>query len=217
MNDQEFLDEATSHYRLFMSGEEAMATMVYTGRHRAELQLYSTHEESDIRMVKHARWSCETRDARVVLFPMIQMCLHYPVTTTKSVDPRLNPHWMKGFVLISLQQSRSTNVIPQILVIHAISGCDTVAASYGIDKLKAIATSNKGLLLDSFGVEDIPWNSVMNEASSWLPLMGIRCNHEWVPPTDVGAKTAKSSSAPELCSLATTTETFRQNAKRAHF
>ena len=30
-------------------------------------------------------------------------------------------------------------------------------------------------------------------------------------------KTAKSSSAPELCSLAPTTEAFRQNAKRAHF
>ena len=29
-------------------------------------------------------------------------------------------------------------------------------------------------------------------------------------------KTAKSSSAPELCSLAPTTGTFRQNAKRAH-
>ena len=54
---------------------------------------------------------------------------------------------MKGFVLISLQQSRSTNVIPQMLVLHAISGCDTVAASYGIGKLKAIATSNKEFLL----------------------------------------------------------------------
>ena len=51
MNYQELLDEATSHYRLFISGEEAMPTMVYRGRHRAELQLYSTHEESDIRIV----------------------------------------------------------------------------------------------------------------------------------------------------------------------
>ena len=66
-----------------------MPTMVYRGRHRAELQLYSTHEESDIRIVKHALWICETRDTRVVLFPMIQMCFHYSVTTTKSVVPQL--------------------------------------------------------------------------------------------------------------------------------
>ena len=89
MNDEEFLDEAKSHYRLFISGEEAMPTMVYRGRHGAELQLYSTHEESDIKIVKHALWSCETKDTCVVLFPMIQMCLHYSVTTTKGVVPQL--------------------------------------------------------------------------------------------------------------------------------
>ena len=76
---------------------------------------------------------------------------------------------MKRPVLISLQQSRSTSVIPQILVLHAnISGCDTVVASYGTGKLKAIATSNKGFLLDSLGVEDIPWDSVENEATNFM-------------------------------------------------
>ena len=126
---------------------------------------------------------------------------------------------MKGFVLTSLQQSGSTNVIPQILVIHAISGCDTVAASYGIGKLKAMATSNKGFLLDSLGVKDIPWDSVENEATKFMiaayggsgETMSECCKWIWAQ------KTAKSSSAPQLCTLAPTTEAFRQNAKRAHF
>ena len=78
MDDQEFLDEATSHYRLFISGEEAMPTVVCRGRH------------------------------------------------------------------------------------------DKVVASYGIGKLKAIATSNKGFLLDSLGVVDIPWDSVENEATKFM-------------------------------------------------
>ena len=59
---------------------------------------------------------------------------------------------------ISATVKKHSNVIPQILAIQAISGCDTVAASYGIGKLKAIATSNKGFLLDSLGAVDIPWD-----------------------------------------------------------
>ena len=82
MNDQEFLDEATSHYRLFISGEVAMPTTVYRGTHRTELQVYSTHEEADIRIVKHALWSCETRDTRVCVISddtdvFARLCYHY--------------------------------------------------------------------------------------------------------------------------------------------
>ena len=81
MNNQEFLDEATSHYRLFISREEAMPTTVYRGRHRAELHLYSTHEEADIRIVKHALWSCETRDTCCVISDGTDVfalfCYHY--------------------------------------------------------------------------------------------------------------------------------------------
>ena len=127
---------------------------------------------------------------------------------------------MKGPVLISPQQSRSTNVIPQILVLHAnISGCDTVVASYGTGKLKAIATSNKGFLLDSLGVEDIPWDSVENEATKFMIATygGSGVTMSECRQRMWAQKTAKSSSAPELCSLAPTTEAFRQNAKQVHF
>ena len=80
LNDQEFLNEATSHYRLFISGEEAVPTVVYRGWHRAELQLYTTHEEADIRIVKHALWSCERHTCCVIpddtdVFALF--CYHY--------------------------------------------------------------------------------------------------------------------------------------------
>ena len=78
-----------------------------------------------------------------------------------------------------------------------------MAASYGIGKLKAIATSNKGFLLHTLGVVGIPWDSVENEATRFSG-----CGRK---------KKAKSSSAPKLCSFVPTTEAFKQNAKRAHF
>ena len=105
---------------------------------------------------------------------------------------------MKVFVLISLQQSRRTNVIPPIWVIHAISGCDTVAASHGIGKLKAIATSNKGFLLDSLDVADIPWDSVEDEETKFMIAAcgGSGVTMTWVPPADVGAKNNKALKCP---------------------
>ena len=69
---------------------------------------------------------------------------------------------------ISATVKNHSNVIPQFLAIHAISGCDTVAVSCGIGKLKTIATLNEGFLLDSAGVVDIPWDSVENEATKFM-------------------------------------------------
>ena len=41
-----------------------MPIVVNKGRKRGEC-LYSTHEEADIRPVKHALWACKTEDAQV--------------------------------------------------------------------------------------------------------------------------------------------------------
>ena len=42
-----------------------MPIVVNKGRKRGEIDLYSTHEEAYIRLVKHALWACKTEDAQV--------------------------------------------------------------------------------------------------------------------------------------------------------
>jgi len=39
--------------------------VVKKGRNRGEIDLYSTHEEADIRLAKHALWACKTEDVQV--------------------------------------------------------------------------------------------------------------------------------------------------------
>ena len=122
MNDQEFLDEVTSHYWLFISGEETMPTTVYRGRHKAGLQLYSTHEEADIRIVKHALWSCETRDTHVCAISddtnvFAQLCYHYQKRGSSAevmMEPSVNE---RVCVDISANVQKHSNVIPQMLAI----------------------------------------------------------------------------------------------------
>ena len=55
----------TTAYSLFLSGVELVPIVVNKGRKRGEIDLYSTHEEAYIRLVKHALWACKTEDAQV--------------------------------------------------------------------------------------------------------------------------------------------------------
>jgi len=59
-------------------------------------------------------------------------------------------------------------LITQILAIHAISGCDTVAACYGIGKTTTVTISKKGFLLNSLGVIDVLWDNVVKETTEFM-------------------------------------------------
>ena len=224
MNDQDFLDKVTSDHRLFMTGAEPVPTVVHKGRKRAELQLYSTHEEADIRLVMHALLSYETVDARVCVISddtdvFALLCYHYH--KSGSSGPLMMEPSVHGRVCVDIRETvkKHPTLISQVLAIHAISGCDTVAASYGIGKLTAVATSKKGFVLDSLGVIDAPWDHVEKEATHFMvgAYGGLGVTMSECRKRLWAQKTAKSSGAPKLCSLAPTTEAFTQNTKRAHF
>ena len=54
------------------------------------------------------------------------------------------------------------------MAIHAISGCDTVAACYGIGKTTAVTISKKGFLLNSLGKVDVLWDDVIKETTDFM-------------------------------------------------
>ena len=103
--------------------------------------------------------------------------------------------------------------------VHATSGCDTVASSYGIGKLKAIATSKKGLDFDSLCVIDAPWDDVEKEVTHFMVTAygGLGVTMSEYRKRLWAQKTAKPCDVLKLCSLPQTTEAFNQNIRRAHF
>jgi len=110
-------------------------------------------------------------------------------------------------------------LITQIVAIHAISGCDTVAACYGIAKTRTVTVSKKGFLLNSLGVVDVFWDDVVKETTEFMVAAyggsGVATSEcrQWLWVH----KTARSMAAPKLCSLPPTTKAFVENMKRAHF
>ena len=108
---------------------------------------------------------------------------------------------MVGFVLTFLQQSRSTVLSShKFWRYNAISVCDTVAASYGIGKSTAVATSNKGFVLDSLFVIDAPWDDVEKEATKFMvaSYSGLGVTMSECRKRMLSQKTAKSSGASNL-------------------
>ena len=125
--------------------------------------------------------------------------------------------------LISINKSVATNdnVIPSVIALKALSGCDSVPMMSGIGKSRALKTVNK-IPLWYIGSVDTNLEDVMREGKQFV----ARCygqNHLsssenrcviWKNKTD-GAK--KSAKPPALRSLPLTDEALEMNIKRSHY
>lgn len=125
--------------------------------------------------------------------------------------------------LISIHKSvqQHIDVIPSLIAIHALSGCDSVPMMFGIGKAKALAAA-KYVQLQYLGHEDASLNDVLLESKRFV----AKCYGQnetsssknrlllWTRKTD-GAKL--SAKPPTLRSLPPTDEALQLNIKRAHF
>ena len=114
---------------------------------------------------------------------------------------------------------KHNTIAPDLLSIHAISGCDTVAATYGIGKMTALNIASKGYRLHLLGDESADISKVVEQATSFMAACYgiISCSSMTECRQLVWAqKTSKSLSAPKLCSLPPTSEAFKENLLRAH-
>ena len=128
----------------------------------------------------------------------------------------------RSCVDIPASVNKNSDIISHILALHALSGCDTVAATYGIGKVTAISVAKKGLKLDTIGKINGDMEQVKKEATAFIVACygsNLKCNSMTDCRQRLWAlKTGKNTSAaPKLCSLAPTTEAFVQNVFRCHY
>jgi len=65
-----------------------------------------------------------------------------------------------------------SDIVPSVLALHALTGCDSVAATYGIGKTKAIKVSRQGQAFDQLVSRwqiSSTWSN--NQLISWLHAM----------------------------------------------
>lgn len=113
------------------------------------------------------------------------------------------------------------DIIPDILGLHAISGCDTVAATYGVGKLTALKVLWSGkYTLNHLGDRDAYLENVIDQATKFVlacygqsTSSSLTVARQKLWAQKVGRNKA---AAPRLCSLPPTTESFKHNVLRAH-
>ena len=114
------------------------------------------------------------------------------------------------------------DLVPHLLGMHALTGCDTVSYMYGIGKITGLNALLKGHSLEIIGSDSENMEDILSAASEYVAccygcklctnLSDIHFN-VWL--TKTGRKTATTST--KLKSLPPTSEAFEEHVKRAHF
>ena len=175
-----------------------MPTQVSKGPKIPRLDIATTQEEADLIITQQAiHLAKEDGESRV--------CVLYDDTDVFALL----------VYLLSREQLQSFMTMES-----PIHGCDSVAATYGLGKTKAITVARKGYTLDLLGQPMADIDKVVKQATVFIAACyGLKtpCSsmtdcrqHQWAQ------KIGKSSAAQKLCSLPPTTEEFEQNVRRAH-
>ena len=226
LSDDNFLQRATNGHQLVLTADNDLPTQVSKGRKWPRLDLASTHEEADILITQHAihlakedpqsrvRVVCDDTDVLVLLV------YYYSSEKLQSSMTMQSPIQGRACIDVKETASKHSAIVPELLALHALTGCDSVAATYGVGKTKAIDVARKGYTLDELGK---PLADIVDVTRQATAFMGA-CYGVTTPTSSMteirqklwAQKTGKSTAAPKLCSLPPTTEAFEQNVRRAH-
>ena len=114
------------------------------------------------------------------------------------------------------------SILPNLLAVHRLSGCDTVAPCYGIGKMKILKTLKQGNhSLSCLGDSNANLPDVVKQATSFmLACYGVPKLNSMTQARANLWKTRVargSSTMPKLCTLPPTDPAFMEKLKRAHF
>ncbi|KAG0725666.1 hypothetical protein GWK47_038169 [Chionoecetes opilio] len=226
LSDDNFLQHATQNHLQRWVGENDMPTQVSKGRKSPRLDLASTHEEADILITQqaihlakedpesHVRVVCDDTDVFALL------AYYYLSEKLQSSLTMQSPIMGRSCIDVKETARKHSAIVPELLALHALTGCDSVAATYEIGKTKAIAVARKGYTLDQLGKSLANIIEVTEQATAFMGA----CYGITTPTSSMtkirqklwAQKTGKSTAAPKLCSLPPTTEAFEQNVRRSH-
>ncbi len=137
-----------------VTGDEAVPTQ---GRRMPRRDLASTHEEADIIITQQAiHVAKEDPESRVCVLcdgtdVLALLLFFYSREKLQSSLTMHSPIHGRSCIDVKETVRKHCTMIPEILALHALTGCNSVAASYGIGKKTAITVVKKGYKLDQLG------------------------------------------------------------------
>ena len=156
-----------------VTGQGAIPTQVYKGKKMPRVDLESNHEEADITLVQQllsrandtsARLTAECDDTDI----FVELVYFYSVLNLECDLIMESPIRDRPAIDIGATSKEHADIASDLPALHAVTGCDTVAATYGIGKATAIKIAKKGFKLSSFGKLDAQIDIIENDALSFM-------------------------------------------------
>ena len=225
--DTDFHWKNTEKHKLVITGREKTPVEISSGgvviqRH----DIVTTHEEADNIIVqqailvaideqKHVTILADDTDVYALqLHHYLQQGLQIPMVMDSPINER---------TVIDIQATveKIRAVIPSLLACHTLSGCDTVAACFGVGKGKMLKVLRKRVSVDMIGNIQADWSKVMEQATKFTAECYGQPKATSMSEARVSVWTAQIGKpgltrVPKLASLPPTTIAFAENVKRAH-
>ena len=226
--------------RLGLSSHSFQHSLIVTGQERTPIELTNrvklerddmstTHEEADVIMVQQAiklaksgvKSICVLSDDTDVFVLLIHFYYQENLSCQLVMESTGKE---RALVDIEATVKAHTNVVPHLLAMHCISGCDTMAQFFGVGKGTALRAINAGFHLNSLGDLKRSLTEVYFEATRFIgKCYGVNVEGVSTEMSDIRVKVwshkmtlKKVTAAPDLKALPPTTQAFKENVKRAH-
>lgn len=225
--DTDFLHKNTEMHKLVITGQDKTPVEISVGGviiHRHDI--VTTHEEADNIIVQQAIRVARDEQRPVTVLAddtdvYTLLLYHYLEQGLPTLMVMESPIKERAVVDIRATVEKNKSIIPTMLAAHALTGCDTVSACFGIGKGTMLKVLKSGHPLNVLGNVDAAWPDVMEQATQFMAACYGQRKSNSMSEVRIGvwrARTGRpgSTTTPKLCSLPPTTEAFVENVKRAH-
>ena len=143
LTDHSFLEAATDSHLLIVTGDVSIPTQVHKGQKSLRMDLASMFEEADNIIAQQVVAIGTNPNSRVLVLAddtdvFVLLVFFYGSSSLLSAIYMQSPVYGRCCIDIKATYMKHSAIVPDLLAIHAISGCDSVAATYGIAKATAL-------------------------------------------------------------------------------
>lgn len=209
--------------KLVVTGRDPLPVEINHGVVIRRQDMRITHEEADTLIVQQVA-SVQSQKALVVaddtdiFVLLLHFCYHGDINSQVMM---VSPIQDRTLIDITATVNKHKMIMPELLAVHGLSGCDTVAPCYGIGKGVALKVlRSKAHSLGTLGDGNAALKDVVSEATKFM----LACYGQSQSQTMTEArqrmwrsKVGRSmAGAPKLATLPPTDEAFAGNVARAH-
>ena len=176
------LDDVPLNTSLVITGISPVPMEVRSEALVQRFDLKTTHEEADAiiprQVVALADMGCKTINVICDDTDVFVLLAHYfaeenlPVSLIMESTSR-----SQSSIDIGATVAKHSGIVPQFIVAHAVSGCDTVGCNHGIGKTKIVKALSAGIELNPLGDPKASLDDAMKESTYFVgACYGQKCD-----------------------------------------